>query len=100
MPQYATTITATSSGGAIAFTCNESTGVLLKAKSILVINDGTSTEIRFDFTSTSGLAAGAGHSVKAGESTSVTAPARAFYSGLSYSSSAISSVAVRILATR
>jgi len=96
--QYSTTITATSSGGAVAFVRADATGISLKATAVLVINDGSSNAVYFNFTTTSGATTDA-YAVKAGESTSISAR-QGHYTGLSYATTGVGSVACRILATR
>ena len=97
--QFSTTITATSSGGAVQFVEPLATGITLNAKSVLIINDGSSNWVRVNFTTTSGASTD-DWILKAGESTSITAPAHAGYTGLSYGATAVTSVVLRVLATR
>lgn len=97
--QYNTEITATSSHGAVKFWAAGTTTIELLATTVLFINSGSSTQIRVDFTTTSGSTGG--YPVRAGESVSISSRAPgAFYTGLSYASSAVSSVECRILAVR
>lgn len=97
--QYSNVITATSVGGAVAFTDDLSTGMTLNARSVLLINDGSSSAVYVNFTTTSGATTD-DYPLKAGESTSINAPNHGHYTGFSYATTGVSSVAVRILATR
>ncbi len=90
--QYTTTITATSSGGAVAFG--------LKALRVTVINTGSSDAVYVDVTTTSGCTTGA-WAVKAGTSEGQTFIARrGYYSGLSYTTTVGAAPPFRLLAMR
>lgn len=97
--QYSKVVTATSVGGAVAFTDDSATGISLKARAVLLINDGSSNAVYVNFTTTSGATTD-DYPLEAGESTSISAPTHGHYTGFSYATSGVSSVAVRILATR
>ena len=100
--QYSTSITATSSGGSVSFAVPGATGIELKATSVVVWNDGTSSDVYFNFTSTTGATTG-DHPVKTLEYLSINAPSRkGYYTGLSYvtSTSGGASVACRVFAYR
>lgn len=97
--QYSTTITATTSGSGVLFT-SSATGSEFRAHSVTFINDSSagSGGVSVNFTTTSG-ATTSDHSIKAGESFSINAPAPAYLTGLSYvASTAGGSHACRIVA--
>jgi hypothetical protein len=98
--QYATSVVATSSGGGVVFVRCDAPGIPLRATSVLTINDGSSSAVYFDYTTTGGATTGA-WPLRAGESASIWAK-QGFYSGLSYTTTAGGAVSVscRVLATR
>lgn len=98
--QYATSITATSSGGAIAFVVAGATGVALEATTIHVVNSGSSSAVYFNFTTTSGASTG-DFPLRAGKELDITAR-KGYFTGLSYVAAVTtsSSVVCDILAFR
>jgi hypothetical protein len=99
--QYDTSITATSSGGGVAFTAPGSTSIELKARRVTVINTGSSSPVYVNFTTTSGATTG-DWAVNAGSSERLTIEAGrgAHYTGLSYVSSSGAAPPFRVLAIR
>lgn len=100
--QYHTRITATTSGSqAVSFVVSGATGVSLRARNVVVKNAGSSSDVYFNFTSTSGASTG-DYPIVAGATFTLTARKGAFYSGLSCiaAASTSSSVAIDILAYR
>ena len=98
--QHFTDLTATSSGGTVTYYIPGSTTIEMRATSVTFLNDGSSSAVRVNFTSTTGTDSG-GYPVKAGETISINAPNRkGYYTGLSYTCTGVASVACRVIAIR
>lgn len=99
--QYFTQITATSASQSAVFVVAGATGIPLRARIVTVKNAGSSSDVYFNFTTTSGASTGDYRLASSGSYT-LTARDGGFYTGLSViaAASTSSSVLCDILAYR
>ena len=98
--QYYKSITATSDAASVAFVCSDATGIAFSARYVRVSNDGSSSAVYFNFTTTSGASTG-DYPLVAASTMSITATDGGGYTGLSYTTTGNgASVAVKVFALR